>query len=111
VFSADYLSGAPPDLEARRPCANPVVIVPRNSEVTQIRRVILQASLYGALPMVDVDCFRVVEYGRLSPVRVEAQGHKLIMYWAEWSKVIIILISHVGWILHLQLEECNAGGR
>ena len=109
MFSADHLCGAPPYPEARGSAANPVVIVPCDSEVTQIRRVILRASLYGALPLVDVACFRTAAYRSLLLVSVAAEGHNLVMRWAERPKVVILLIGHGAGILYRHLEECKAG--
>ena len=109
MFSTDHLCGAPPYPEARGSAAGPVVIVSCNSEVTQVRRVILRASLYGALPLVDVACFRTVEYRSLLLIPVAAEGHILVMRWAERPKVVILLIGHGAGILYRHLEECKAG--
>ena len=109
MFSADHLCGAPPYPEARGSAAGPVVIVSCNSEVAQIRRVILRASVYRALPLVDVACFRTVEYRSLLLVPVAAEGHNLVMRWAQRPKVVILLllIGHGAGILYRYLEECK----
>ncbi len=111
MFSANHLCGAPPYPEARGSAAGPVVIVSCNSEVAQIRRVILRASVYRALPLVDVACFRTVEYRSLLLVPVAAEGHNLVMRWAERPKVVILLllIGHGAGILYRHFEECKAG--
>src|SRR6266571_2921645 len=112
MFSTDHLCGAPPYPEARGSAAGPVVIVSCNSEVTQIRRVILRASLYTALPLVDVACFRTVAYRSLLLVPVSAEGHNLVMRWAERPKVVILLllVGHGAVILYRHLGECKPGG-
>jgi hypothetical protein len=100
VFGAYHLYRISYYSQARRPRGNPVVVVPKNSEVTIARRVMLRASIHEALAIVNFRCVR--GHSRL----VWYQGtddHDFVVLRTEWPKARS-LINHGAEILYFYVE-------